>query len=253
MSGFQRTHDSLPNSRGDGTRPRFHIAAVQDEAASAAASAPIFRDEERVQHLIPGSFNSHVERVNDSHRQRWPAEYAAFKGSTTMSETGTPLEQWPLMTPAMVAMFKAMNVHTVQQCAVLNDEVLSRTGGTGIRRIKDAAAAFLDDADAAKITTDALRRAELAEMRTAQVESQLVIQAKAIEQLQGQLLNLGNTLSGGQTYVPGQHDPVEQARQFAPPQVHHEAPVSALDTFQAPIRRGRPTNAERAAREGASA
>ncbi len=238
---YTRTHESLPNQRGDSTRPRFHIHAVQDEAATARNGRPMFRDEERVQFLQPGSHNSFVARVTDEHRNRWPKEYAAFKAGHTMAMEGTPLEQWPFMTPGRIAELKALEIHTVEQCAALNDAILHRIGING-RGLKQAAAAYLDDAEAMKTTTELLRVRELLETRNAELEAKLAVQAEAIERLQQQMLQRMDMPPTAQSYVPAMHDPAEHARQSA----HVEdGGASAMDNFPVPKRRGRPPNSER--------
>lgn len=236
---FSRTHESLPNLRGDSTRPRFHIAPIQDEALTAREGRPMFRDEERVQYLMPGSFNQPVFRVTQEHKDRWPREYAAFKAGHTISHAGTPLEVWPLMTPGRIAELKALEIHTVEQAASLNDAVLNKIGigGQGLKR---AAMAYLDDAEAMKMTTELTRLNELLESRNAELQSKLDAQAAAIERLQSQMLQRMDAPSTDQTFVPGHHDPVEIARQGGaqPPRA-----ASAMDSFEAPARRrGRPPN-----------
>lgn len=61
---------------------------------------------------------------------RFGKPYEDWKAGQTSGEAGTPLEQWGLMDVAMVAAFKAANVYTVQQLALLPDGLLD----TAIRR-----------------------------------------------------------------------------------------------------------------------
>lgn len=230
---FSRTHEGMPNARGDSTRPRFHMASVHDEAASASAGHPVHRDEERVQYLMPGSFNQPVMRVTDEHRHRWPREYAAFQAGNTISTTGMPIEAWPLLTRAQVAELKAMEIHTVEQCATLNDEVMGRTRTMGIRKIRELAAAYLDDAEAGKQVAELTRLNDLLETRNAEVEGKLKLQAAAIERMQQQILQMGQSLTPAQTYVPMDHDPQGRVAQAVPLPA---AQPSALDSLAMPRR-----------------
>jgi len=64
----------------------FYIESFKDEAASRLAGQTIMRELERVRIRIPdpsGSFYASeiVKPVDDSHRQRWGAEYADFRAS----------------------------------------------------------------------------------------------------------------------------------------------------------------------------
>lgn len=226
---YTRNHAGLPNSRGDTTIPRFHVVAVKEEALSAIHGRPMFRDEERVQFLQPGSLNSHVAIVTDEHRRRWPEQYAAFKAGTTMATVGTPLEQWPMLTRSMVAELKAQEIHTVEQCAALSDEVISRSRSTGMRKICVAAKAYLDDAEMIKQNAEYARQNELMEMRNAQLEAQMAAMQEALDRIQAQAMLRDATPPPAQTYIPGDHDPLEKARQANP-----VAPSggSALDEFQ---------------------
>ena len=49
---------------------------VKDEVASRNAGREIYREIERVRIIIPGAVASIVvKNVDDTHRERWPAEY----------------------------------------------------------------------------------------------------------------------------------------------------------------------------------
>src|SRR4029077_1175917 len=109
---FTRTNSFAPSTR-DSVQPRFHIEPVVDEIASADQGRPIFRNEERVQFIMPGSPNQPVFRVSDEHRQRWAEQYAAFKRGEEMAVDGTPLEQWPILTRGQVLELKAIGIYTV--------------------------------------------------------------------------------------------------------------------------------------------
>jgi len=87
------------NSFGAGVErsyPRFFIEAVEDQLASSHAGRRIFRDEERVEIIMPGNpYARPVQRVTDAHRRQWPKEYEAFKAGQELAPEGTPLEEWP--------------------------------------------------------------------------------------------------------------------------------------------------------------
>ena len=106
---FTRTNSFSPTTR-DPVQPRFHIEPIVDEVASASAGRPIYRNEERVQFIMPGSPNQPVFRVTDEHRQRWGEAYAAFKRGEATATEGTPLEQWPILTRAQVLEMKALGI-----------------------------------------------------------------------------------------------------------------------------------------------
>lgn len=226
-----RNFGGLPNSR-DPIKPRFHIEAVQDEAASTASGRPMFRDQERVEIVIPGNPHSRpVCIVNDEHRMRWPAEYAAFKAGITMAVDGTPIEQWPLMSRAMVKTLKFLEIHTVEQCAKLDDQALQRIG-LGAREIKNAAIAYLDEAEGMKLTTQLSHAIEQKDAELAALRAQVKELGEASERMERQLRSLHERPMPADTFIPTLPEPpAPQPPAFG---------TSALDGFQAPRRRGRP-------------
>src|ERR1700741_4865537 len=142
---YTRTGTFSPSTR-DPVQPRFHIEPVVDAVASAPAGRPIYRNEERVQFIMPGSPNQPVFRVTDEHRQRWAEAYAAFKRGEEMTADGTPLEQWPTLTRAQVLELKAMGVYSVEQASQLPDTAVQRIGRGGYA-LRERAKAYLDEAD----------------------------------------------------------------------------------------------------------
>jgi hypothetical protein len=209
---------------------------VEDPVGSAAAGRPIFIQQERVQIIQPGNPNQPVELVRDDHRQRWPEQYAAFRRGEEVTADGTPLEQWPVLNRGQVLEMKAMGLHTVQQCAGLSDLAVQKIGMGGAR-IRELAKAYLDEADQMAITTAALDRAEKAEARLAQLEAQAEESRTLLNQMHAELMQFKNRQPEFQTYVPGQHDPLQPHNQ---PQGVPQgvAAASSLDSLGAA--RGRP-------------
>jgi len=127
-------------------RALFSIKPVKMEFASQQAGRPIFEDREFVQILIPGDRNASAhELVTDTHRERWPAEYAAFREGREAPLSGTPLTEWPSshMTPARVAELAYFNVKTVEDLAQVSDAHVQNLG-LGAREMRAAAQKFLE-------------------------------------------------------------------------------------------------------------
>lgn len=129
--------------RESGIFPRFYLFSKEDQAATLREGRPMFRDVEQVEIVIAGDKSTVLhQKVNDQHKQRWAAQYAAFKANQVQSVEGTPIEQWPLMTPAKVAELKSLKIFTVESLANLADakiEVL----GMGGRDLQSQAKAYL--------------------------------------------------------------------------------------------------------------
>jgi hypothetical protein len=177
------------NSFGAGAErnyPRFFIESVQDAAASVQAGRPIFRDEERVEIIMPGNpYTRPVQRVSDEHREKWAKQYAAFKAGLTFSADGTPLEEWPRLRRSQVMELKALGFVTVEQVAKMDDHAIQRVGMGG-RQLCDLAKAFLDDA-ARAATVERLadentrKEAEVEELRRQVAELSKVVNAAPVE------------------------------------------------------------------------
>lgn len=235
MSGYTRSF-SGPSAGRDSTIPRFHMEAVEDPIATAAQGRPIYREEERVQIIQPGNPNSPVVRVDASHLQRWPEQYAAFKQGQDYTANGTPLEQWPFLKKMNVLELKAKNIHTVEQCAGLSDRDVQSLGMGGLT-IRENAKAYLDDAAATAIVSQALADKERLEGMVSNLQSQLDELRPLLDRLHNENMALRDAPSAVQTYRPGDHDPVQRLSEGAPAP---ENTGSSLDNLMARRPRGRP-------------
>lgn len=235
MSGYTRTM-LAPQTGRDSTIPRFHMEAVEDPVATAAQGRPIFFQQERVQFIQPGSSNSPVEVVNEGHKQRWPEQYAAFRAGEEWAVNGTPLEQWPFLRKVNVYELKALGIFTVEQCADLSD-IACQNMGMGGQAIRTAAKAYLSDADAMKIVSQAIAEKDAADARAAHAEKRLSELEPLVNQMHAELMALKNAQSSSDTYVQGVHDPVQQAIRAGGNAPAAQSSLDALATARRP--RGR--------------
>lgn len=126
--------------------PAFYTEPVEQTFKSKEAGRPIFEDREFVKMIIPGNRGSvAVQPVDDTVKERWPKEYAAFKAGEEIKHEGTLLAQWPPISRSQVEEFKFFNVHTVEHLAALNDTQI-QTMGMGVRDLRKSAIVFLDAA-----------------------------------------------------------------------------------------------------------
>lgn len=242
---FRGDNNGMPR---DSTIPRFHIEPVIDELASQAAGRPIYKDEERVQFVMPGNPTQPVERVTDYHRERWPQQYEAFRKSQEWAVEGTPLEMWPVLRRAQVLELKGLGLMTVEQVATMADNAVQKIGMGG-RRLRELAVAYLDDAEAGALNERLSKQKETLEATVAAQNRQIEELKTLVEQIHSQQMAALNTPPALQSFVQAQHDPMEAMRQAAP---QPTAAPSSLDGLAPVRRRGRPSNAEIAAREAAA-
>ncbi len=95
--------------------PQFEMVAVHKADGT-------YANVEFVNILTPGDTKSMPrQKVTNYHRQKYAPWYDAWRRGLEMSPDGSPLEMWPMMTPAQVRELKAKNVFTVEQLANLAD------------------------------------------------------------------------------------------------------------------------------------
>lgn len=165
-----------------------------------------------------------------------------------MSIDGTPLEQWPVLTRAMVLEMKAMGIHTVEQAATMPDTAVQLVGRGGYM-LRERAKAYLDEAAGLAFSEKLNRENELLRSQAAAQQRQLDEQRELLDRMHTQLQTMQNMPHPIATYVPGEHDQVQRAQQGVQ---SGPAQASALDGLGQMRRRpGRPTNAEIEARRQA--
>jgi cell division protein FtsB len=230
------------NSFGPGEErcwPRFHIATSEDRVASEREGRLICVDEERVELIFPG--NPHTKpvfKVTQEYIQRFPKEYEAFKAGQTISAVGTPLEDWPRLKPGHIMELKHLGFRTVDDLAKMGDLDVQRIGMGGMA-LRNAALAFLDDAEAGALTSQLQAQNAKFESRNVELEAKVDQLSALVNQLHSELQTTKNAPNAIASYIPGMSDPVQIAQQNAPQAIAS----SSLNDFAAPKRRGRPPNA----------
>jgi hypothetical protein len=140
---------------------QFEVRAEEDREASVAAGHFVAKDV--VYALItPAGSKDVVERVAED----WLAQlaeqvkagrsdplwlrhytetYKMWKEGQEVPTAGTPLKNWPGVSPAQFKALQHANLRTVEDVAAMNEEAITRVGMGG-RALKDRAAAFLEAA-----------------------------------------------------------------------------------------------------------
>lgn len=119
-----------PNAARDTAIGRFYIEAEKDELASRKAGHAVYHDQVMVEITVLGDpFNVPRHRVNpdnpnDPHINRFPKSWAAFQSSRSSAIEGTPIEQWPQLSPAQVAMLKSCKIMSIEELSELNEAKL---------------------------------------------------------------------------------------------------------------------------------
>ncbi len=226
--------------------PVFESRPVHMPGPSEQAGHPVFVDVEFVHIYFPGNQKKVIfEKVNDTHRQKYAKEYEAFKrqGSGTITVDGIPLSEWAILTKAQVKTFESFNIYTIEQLASVpatNFHQMPPGIDKWVMRAQAHIDALKDDGSVDRIAAELANLKEQAAIRDGQMEELKSLLANATAQLEG-------LKAAGMQGIGPAHMVNLAGAQHAP------APIpSALDA-PPPVRRGRPTNAERAARAAAPA
>lgn len=133
----------------DTTVPRFYTEAVHNKAASEREGRPIYDDVEMVEILIPGDRRTTVvQYVNDEVKRRYRREYEAFTQNRDAPVDGTPIDQLPGITRAMVEELRYFHVHSIETLARLSDEQMGKLGMAG-RSLRDKAIRWVERTEGA--------------------------------------------------------------------------------------------------------
>ena len=208
----------------------FYTDPQQNAEKSKKAGRPIFDEVEMIEVRIPGQVDFVQRPVTEEEKQRFPAQYVAFKKNQDQTAaSGTPLAQWPLLTKSQVEESKYLGAHTVEQLAEVSDASLQKFG-PGWKTIREQARDWLKKAaDGALL---ARLRTEL-ETRDAKIKT-------LEDMLNKQALTLAQMGANGQPVSA----PQPQSSEIAELKAAVASLLAAKPADPAPKRRGRPPKAK---------
>lgn len=125
----------------------FYSDAIQSGYKSEAAGHPVFDDIEMIRILTPGDTKTIIEtKVDETHKRRFPAQYARYKAGETNKVSGWALKEWPAVTMSQVKTLNYHNVMTVEQLSAISDQACSNLG-MGMFELRNKARAALEAAE----------------------------------------------------------------------------------------------------------
>lgn len=143
----------------------FEVRAIEDRTASIREGRFIAKDvifalvtpsgsKDRVERVAE-EWIAHIAeearkgRFNQSWVDYYRAGYAQFKAGQEVPEFGTPLRQWPGISPAQLKMLTDINIRTVEDLASATEEAISHMG-MGSRALIQRAREFLSNIEVNK-------------------------------------------------------------------------------------------------------
>ncbi len=170
----------------DGVIPIFHQREIADEPASAREGRPIYRVEDWIEIICPGSRDRVLRPVLKKDKERFAEQWESYKrGDHHQVTDGTPITQWQGVSRQRAAELRASGIYTVEQLADATDNTLQRLG-MDARKLQEAARKFV--AGTAEATAERKRREE--------VEGMMRDQNRIIEQLEARLAELEGVKHG---------------------------------------------------------
>ncbi len=137
----------------DGLLVKFFIHAVDLEYQSKLQGRPICEDREFVEIIPIGDPKSSIVReATEKDRQRFIQEYERFKRGEGEKHVGTPLTEWPAMSPSRIRQLNYLNIFTVEHLAQCDDHAMQQMG-MGARELVASAVAYLARAKDVSVTT----------------------------------------------------------------------------------------------------
>lgn len=129
----------------------FYWRAVQSKAKTEEAGRPVYENRPYIRIKIVGDNTKKIDRpVNmvasgnvPSDPDRFPRQWERFNSNKPQTLEGTPIEEWPPLTPADVENFKTAGIFTVEQLASLGDNNIK---GMGMRAWRDKAKNWISSA-----------------------------------------------------------------------------------------------------------
>lgn len=121
---------NLPQNPDDSLLVKFRLEAVVDDAATLAAGGETkWANVEYLEIHIPGDRTQiYVGPVTDSHRHRFASRYERWRRGQAEVPDGTPLSQWPGISPAELNMLAQAGLHTVEALAGVSDSHIGKVG-----------------------------------------------------------------------------------------------------------------------------
>ena len=158
----------------------FETRALEDRNASIEAGHFVAKDVHFAL-ITPAGTKDRIEKIATEwlhdlkeavQQERFPAEwldaynrrYKSWLESREIPEDGSPVVDWPAVSPAQVKMLLDLNIRTVEQLAEATEEALAHMG-MGARALKAKAQAWLDSSRG-----DGKVSAELEQLRQANAD-----------------------------------------------------------------------------------
>lgn len=175
----------------------FETKAVEDRQAGIDAGRPVFRDVDYA-YVTPAGSRDRIIKIAAEWVAALPQQvragmlpkewadaytqaYKSFKEGKDEPVDGVSVKNWPQLTPAQVQLLLNLNVRTVEDLAVANEETMNRIG-MGARALKEKAQIYLAAAAGPGKVTEELAALKIENARLAGQNESLAEQVRDLRQ-----------------------------------------------------------------------
>lgn len=172
---------------------RFESRKFKMEKASEDSGRPIYEMRDFIHIDVPGDQTFNIDTlVTQYYIDRFPVEWARYKNANQGAHiTGTPLEDWTLLSSAQAEEMKHFNFLTIEQVANAPDQAIMNIGmtaGMSPLSLRDKARAYLahaGDTAAANAQAEELKKRDLEIEQLKATVAQLVERSNRAEDKRG--------------------------------------------------------------------
>jgi hypothetical protein len=168
-----------------GVTPIFSAIPVKDERATEETGKATYKEFEIVMIRVAGDMNSVATHpVDAAIKERFAAQYQKWKnGRVARTVDGTPLKNWPMLSPIQVAEFDSLGIYSVEHVAGLSDHLVTKIQDGRVWRSKAEAwlASAKDNAAAAKFGAENERLRE----SNAELKAEMASLSARLKSLEG--------------------------------------------------------------------
>lgn len=173
---------------------RFYSKPIKNEFMSNKEGRPIFEDRDMITIYVPGDNTLTVDaEVREDHKARFPMQWAHYQNrhSDDPKNIGTPISEWPLVTPAMAEELRALKFYTVESIAMASDNQLQSLGmkaGMNPHTFRDRAKNYLSVANSEASVSE--RDAEIKRLieENASIKADTDVKIKEMQEQMAQIL-----------------------------------------------------------------
>lgn len=175
----------------------FFKGSRHNAVRSQAEGAPAYDDIDMVRVIHPGENdgNGIETQALDIHKYRWPRQWEAYQKGQEFKQNGTPVEMLFPSSPATAQELKAKNIYTIQQLAVLDDNVITRNPMLHHHRVR--AQQYLEAAKKGSNHHELVAKNEA-------LESDLKEAKADLEEMKQQIAHLTQTMKQPNSLYPGE-------------------------------------------------